>query len=200
MDSAPAHGIGVSVDVIFEVCGGANRRPVVGPATYSKFETLRDGRRFEIRALRPEDGADLVAAIKTVSKQSLFRRFFAVRREFTDKEIAFFVKVDFVNHVALVAVIEDDGRPTIIGGGRYVVVKAGVAELAFAVVDAYQGQGVGAALMRHLTAIARDAGLQKLSAEVLAENTAMLKVFANSGLPMTTSREADVVHVALRLA
>ena len=173
---------------------------MVGSATYSRFETLPDGRRYEIRALRPEDGADLVAAIKSVSKQSLFRRFFAVRREFTDKEIAFFVNVDFVNHVALVAVIENAGRATIIGGGRYVVVKAGIAELAFAVIDAYQGQGIGAALMRHLAAIARDAGLQKLTAEVLAENNAMLKVFANSGLPITTSREADVVHVALRLA
>lgn len=173
---------------------------MVDAATYLRFERLRDGRRFEVRALRPQDEPALVAAIKSVSTQSLFRRFFAVRREFTDEEIAFFVKVDFVNHVALVAVIEKDGRSVIIGGGRYVVVKPGTAELAFAVVDAYQGQGVGAALMRHLTAIARDAGLRELIAEILAENSPMLKVFANSGLPLTMRREADVVHLALQLA
>ena len=169
-------------------------------AKYSAFEQLRDGQRFEIRALRPQDGPDLVAAIKSVSAQSLFRRFFAVRREFTDKEIAFFVNIDFIDHVALVAVIEKASRTTIIGGGRYVVAKPGMAELAFAVVDSYQGQGIGTALMRHLTAIARDAGLRELIAEVLAENTAMLKVFGSCGLPMTTRREADVVHVVIQLA
>lgn len=172
---------------------------VVDAATYSRFEQLRDGQRLEIRALRPDDGPGLVAAIKSVSAQSLFRRFFAVRREFTDKEIAFFVNVDFANHVALIAIIEKAGRPAIIGGGRYVVVTPGTAELAFAVVDAYQGQGVGSALMRHLIAIARDAGLRQLVAEVLAENTTMLKVFTSSGLRMTTRRDADVVHVRLQI-
>ena len=66
--------------------------------------------------------------------------------------------VDFVDHVALVAVVEEDGRPMIAGGGRYVVVQPGQAELAFAVVDEYQGQRIGAALLRHLVAIARAAG------------------------------------------
>ena len=163
---------------------------------FSAFEQMRDGRRFEIRALSPQDGPALLAAIKSVSAKSLFRRFFAVRREFTEKEIAFFVNVDFVDHVALVAVVEQN----IVGGGRYVVVKPGTAELAFAVIDAYQGQGVGAALMRHLVAIARDAGLRELVAEVLAENAVMLKVFAGCGLPMTTRREAEIVHVGLKLA
>ncbi len=173
---------------------------MIDATKYSTFEQLRDGRRFEIRALRREDGPALLSAIKSVSAQSLFRRFFAVRRDFTDKEITFFVNIDFVSHVALVAVMEEAGRQAIIGGGRYVVVKPGIAELAFAVVDAYQRQGIGAALMRHLAAIARDAGLRELVAEVLAENAAMLKMFGHCGLPMTTRREADVVHVALQIS
>jgi hypothetical protein len=42
--------------------------------------------------------------------------------------------------VALVAVIEDDGRTVIVGGGRYIFLQPGQAEVAFAVVDKYQGQ------------------------------------------------------------
>ena len=53
--------------------------------------------------------------------------------------------------------------------------------------------------MRHLVAIARDAGLKALVAEVLPENTPMLKVFERCGLAMTTRREAGVVHVTLKL-
>jgi len=168
-------------------------------AKYSAVELLRDGRRLEIRALKPDDRAGLAAAVGRASGQTLYRRFFGLKREFSEQEIAFFVNVDFVSHVALVAVVEEAGRPVIVGGARYVVVQPGKAEVAFAVVDQYQGQGIGAALMRHLAAIAREAGLEELVAEVLPDNTPMLKVFEKSGLRLTTRREPGVVHVALQL-
>jgi RimJ/RimL family protein N-acetyltransferase len=160
-------------------------------ANYSAFETLRDGRRVEIRALRPDDRADLIAAVDRTSAQSLYRRFFGVRRGFTDQEIAFFLNVDFVNHVALVAVVGEGGYPTIVGGGRYVVVQPGTAEVAFAVVDEYQGQGIGAALMRHLAAIACRVEVKQFIAEVLPDNNPMLKVFEKSGFRLSTTRESN---------
>ena len=109
--------------------------------TYSVTEALRDGCQVEIRALRPDDRADLLAAINRTSAQSLYRRFFGLRRSFTDQEAAFFINVDFVNHVALVALIDEEGRSVIAGGGRYIVVQPGQAELAFVVVDDYHWQG-----------------------------------------------------------
>jgi RimJ/RimL family protein N-acetyltransferase len=54
--------------------------------------------------------------------------------------------------------------------------------------------------MKHLAAIARRCGLQQLIAEVLPNNTPMLKVFEKSGLSMSTQREHDVMHVTLRLS
>src|ERR1700757_1255674 len=51
-------------------------------ANYSVFEALLNGRRVEIRALRPDDRADLIAAVGRSSAQSLYRRFFAVKRDF----------------------------------------------------------------------------------------------------------------------
>jgi ribosomal protein S18 acetylase RimI-like enzyme len=94
---------------------------------------------------------------------------------------------------------KENGRPVIVGGGRYVVLQPGKAEVAFAVVDQYQGQGIGAALMRHLVAIAREAGLKELTAEVLPDNIPMLKVFEKSGLRLSTKRESQVVHVTLQV-
>jgi ribosomal protein S18 acetylase RimI-like enzyme len=166
---------------------------------YSAIEALRDGCRVEIRALRPDDRADLIAAVGRTSAQSLYRRFFGLQRSFTEQEVAFFVNVDFVNHVALIALIDEGRRSVIVGGGRYIVVQPGQAEVAFAAVDEYQGRGIGRALMRHLTTIARAAGLQTLIAEVLPENTQMLQLFKTSGLRLSTKREAQVVHVTLRL-
>src|SRR3954467_1878757 len=157
---------------------------MVEVAKYSAIERLRNGRSIEIRALRPNDQAGLVSAVDRSSAQSLYRRFFGVRRYFTEQEIAFFVNVDFINHVALAALTEENSLPVIVGGGRYVVLKPGKAEVAFAVVDQYQGQGIGAALMRHLVAIARGAGFQELMAEVMPDNIPMLKVFETTELPL----------------
>ena len=169
-------------------------------AGYSVVETLRNGRRVEIRALRPDDRAGLVAAVGRASAQSLFRRFFAAKRGFTEQEIAFFVNIDFITHVALVAVVEEGSHPVIVGGARYIVGQPGTAEVAFAVVDEHQGQGIGAALMRHLAAIARRSGLNELIAEVLPENVPMLKVFESSGFHLTRKHTSECVHVALSLA
>ncbi len=171
---------------------------MIDAAKYSATETLRDGRTVEIRAQRPQDREAMHEGIARLSSTSLYRRFFAVRREFSDKETDYFLDVDFVGHVALVAVADDAGKPTIVGGGRYVVVKPGQAEVAFAIIDAFQGLGVGSALMRHLAVLGREAGLRELVAEVLSENVPMLNVFERSGLAMETRREGSVVHVTLR--
>jgi GNAT superfamily N-acetyltransferase len=172
---------------------------MVQAATYSATELLRNGRRVEIRALRPDDRSDLIAAVDRSSAQSLYRRFLGAKRHFSEQEIAFFLNVDFINHVALVAVMEDEDGPIIIGGGRYVVWEPGKAEVAFAVIDQYQGQGVGSALMRHLLAIARQAGLKELTAEVLSENNPMLKVFEKTGLGLSRKRDGAVMHLVLEL-
>ena len=169
-------------------------------ASYSTSEVLRDGRRIEIRALRPEDRDGLLAAIRRASSQSMFRRFFAAKRDFSNQEIAFFLNIDFATHVALVAVAEEGGRPAIVGGGRYIISDPGKAEVAFVIIDEYQGQGIGSILLRHLTAIARNAGVKEFTAEILPENRPMLKVFEKSRLDFTTTREPGVVHMVLRLS
>jgi GNAT superfamily N-acetyltransferase len=168
-------------------------------ASYATSDFLKDGRRMVIRALRPDDQADLIAAFKRTSAQSVFRRFFAARRSFSAAEIAFFTNADFENHVALVAALHEGGRQTIVGAGRYVVVGPGSAEVAFMVIDEYQGQGIGSALLRHVIAIAQTAGLKSLIAEVLSENAAMLNTFKHCGLPIGVRREAQVAHVVLEL-
>lgn len=172
----------------------------MAPAVYSVREQLRDGRPVEIRALRPEDEANMLVAIDRVGAESRQRRFFVTKHGFSDKEKEFFMKIDFVNHVALVAEVDEDGRPAIVGGGRYVVVKPGEAEVAFMVVDAYQGQGIGKILTRHLMALARSAGLKQLVADVLPENAAMRKVLGKSGFQTTRSQDPQVVHLALPLS
>jgi ribosomal protein S18 acetylase RimI-like enzyme len=168
-------------------------------ANFSVTETLRDGRTVEIRALQPADVDGLKAAVASTSAESLARRFFGPKRYFSEQEIAYFVNIDFITQVALVATVDEGGKHPIVAGGRYVLVQPGVAEVAFVVVDDYQGHGIGSRLMRHLARIARAAGLRELVAEVLPDNQPMLNVFRNCGLKVATRREGGAVHVTMQL-
>ena len=168
--------------------------------SYTTREVLKDGSQIEIRALRRTDEADMLAAIEHTSAQSLQRRFFVMKRHFSDKERAFFMDVDFKTHVAIVAVATSEGgRQMIAGGGRYIVFEPGRAEMAFVVIDAWQGRGIGSLLLRHLVKIASASGLDELTAEVLPENAAMRKVFEKFGFRPAPRRDPQTVHLVLKL-
>ena len=169
-------------------------------AAYSAVHSLRDGRSIRIREQRPSDRSGLLEAVRRSSSQTLYRRFFRLKRHFSEEEIAYFLNADFLKHVALVAEIEENGKPTIVGSARYIVQEPGQAEIAFAVIDEYQSQGIGAAFMRHLAKIGRAAGLKAFTAEVLPENKSMLKVFEKSGLPLSIEHEPGALHISLALS
>lgn len=166
---------------------------------YSAVEKLRNGRSIEIRSIKMQDRDELLRVVGKTSGQSFYSRFFSPKRGFSEKEMGYYLDVDFVNHVALVAVLEEAGRPVIAGGGRFIVDGPGSAELAFWLDDAYQGQSIGSILMRHLAAIADRRGLDAFHADVLPANIAMIKVFEHSGLPVSMKRDPGIVHVTLQL-
>jgi len=168
-------------------------------ARYAAVERLRNGALLEIRALRPDDRAGMLAVIGRASKETLYRRFFGPKQSFSEREIEFFLNVDFTSHVALVALLAEDGRQVIVGGARYIVSRPGCAELAFVIDDLHQKLGIATLLITHLIKLARAAGLKEFVAEVLPENQPMLKVFTRCGLAMTTRRERGVVRVTLVL-
>jgi GNAT superfamily N-acetyltransferase len=168
-------------------------------ARYSAVELLRDGREIEIRALRPSDREQLVAAADRASRESLYRRFFGAKRRFTEQEIAFYSDVDLESQVALVATVKEAGQLMIVAGARYIVEREGRAEMAVTVIDQYQRQGIGGKLLHHLAAIARRQGLEELVANVQPDNHPMLNTFERSGLDIRKLLQPGVIQVIVRL-
>ena len=170
-------------------------------ADYTATEHLRDGRTIHIRAMRPADREGLLAVFARSSDQTRYRRFFGPKKALSPDELERFLHVDFLSHVALAALVEgSDGQQVLAGGARYVVCEAGSAELAFTVDDRHQHLGIGTHLMRHLVLLAQGAGLQTLTAEVLANNTPMLKLFERAGLQIQIRHHDGIAHVTLGLS
>jgi len=172
----------------------------VGARTYSQRDRLLDGRPVLVRAIRPEDKAILREGFRRLSPQSVYLRFFQAKKELSESELRYLTEVDFESHVALLAILDEEGLELGIGVGRYIV-EPGTrsAEVAFTVDETHHGLGVGTLLLRHLARIARSQGLEEFRAYVLAENRAMLEVFENAGFPLERRLEGNVIVATLGL-
>jgi GNAT superfamily N-acetyltransferase len=167
---------------------------------YEVLEKLRDGRTIIIRAIRPDDRQRLSAHFKALSPQSVYFRFFGLKRDLTETNLDRFTRPDFASHIGLAAVVNEEGCERFIGVGRYIAKpnldkESNSAEVAFAVLDADQGHGIGTLLLEHLAQVARERGINRFTADAMAGNAKMLDVFEKSGFEVHESSEPGLIHV-----
>jgi GNAT superfamily N-acetyltransferase len=74
------------------------------------------------------------------------------------------------------------------------------AELAFAVLDAHQGKGIGSLLLQHLEMIGRAQGVREFVADVLTDNKQMIAALERSGFPIKRSAESGAERLLLTIA
>jgi len=173
--------------------------PELNPRSYAADEILRDGAPLHIRAIAPSDKELLFAHFSTLSQDSRYTRFFGAKRTLSRDELARFTELDFDNQVGLTATMTIDARERFIGIGRYFRLSEKTrAEVAFAVLDDYQGRGIATLLLEHLRRIAHAAGIEEFVADVMASNRHMLDVFRDSGFQRKSFSEGGIVHVSLR--
>ncbi|HUY29254.1 MAG TPA: GNAT family N-acetyltransferase [Candidatus Binataceae bacterium] len=171
------------------------------PQAYATHETLRDGAKILIRAIRPGDKQLLLEHFRGLSPASVHNRFFAMRRDLSDADLARLTELDFHDHVGLAATLGEAGSERFIGVGRYIRgANPGRAEVAFAVLDEYQGHGIATLLLEHLAHIARAQGIGEFHADVLADNQSMLGVFEQSGFSIHRATADGVVHLVFPIA
>ncbi|MGA9523371.1 MAG: GNAT family N-acetyltransferase [Myxococcaceae bacterium] len=157
-------------------------------------ERLPGGPELLIRPVRMTDEEALQRLLYSLSDESLYRRFMAYHRSHPHAEMQQLVDLDYEQSMALVACEPDTGK--IIGLSRYDVDPATrLAEIAFVVRDEWQGRGVGSALLRRMSQVARARGLVGFTADVLSTNRPMLAVFYESGLKISGRLEAGVYHL-----
>ncbi len=120
----------------------------------------------------------LDAVFDALSPASRYHRYLTGLSQLTGSMRTALTAVDGHSHIAWVG--ETNGHPVAIG--RLIRVAPGTAEIAFEVVDAHQGRGLGTALLDTLMTVASVSGIDRIQATVLPSNDRSLRLLRAIGM------------------
>jgi acyl-CoA synthetase (NDP forming)/GNAT superfamily N-acetyltransferase len=164
------------------------------------YALLADGSTVEIRLAGPADFDAVRAMHEAMSPDNSYMRFFNLSRLAGETEAHRICREPRPGHVALVALSAGE----VMGCASYDALGQAadpepVAEIAFAVADHMHHRGIATLLLEHLVSLARRDQITVFTAQTLAENTPMLKVFADAGLPVQHHNEDGVMEMTIPL-
>lgn len=152
---------------------------------------LRDGRTVMLRAIRPDDGPEIVQAFERLSEASRYSRFMQYRDHIDEATLERGTHPRPGRDFAFVATIPADDGIDIVGAAQYVGPRddagaeagaaGGVCEFAVTVAEDWRGSGLAGALMKRLLRRARRDGYAAMEGWILAENAPMLALARRLG-------------------
>ncbi len=145
------------------------------------------------------DRERLAGAFERMSRESRYQRFLHPKPTLSDAELTYFTDLDHITHHAIAAVDPVDG--SFIGVARYAMLDERVrsADLAFFVVDEWQGRGIGTMLLRALLPRAEANGISSLVALTLHDNAPARALLRSMGFrKVGAGHGVAELHLALR--
>ncbi|MDM9581568.1 bifunctional acetate--CoA ligase family protein/GNAT family N-acetyltransferase [Nostoc sp. GT001] len=173
------------------------------PTQYVSSWTTRNGIEVTIRPIRPEDEPLMIKLHKTLSEESVFFRYFhliKLSQRIAHERLTRLCFIDYDREMALVADYQnpETEEHELLAIGRLSKLHGtNEAEFAMLVSDRYQCQGLGTELLKRLLQVGRDENLTLISAEILAENSAMRRVCEKLGFRIHPTAEGSVVRAEM---
>jgi RimJ/RimL family protein N-acetyltransferase len=168
------------------------------PEDLETHRTTKKGLEILLRPVKISDEPLLKDFFYSLSDQSLYRRFMSARKDIPHERLQDFVIIDYSREMVILAVLQQEEIEEVVGVGQYGIDEAThSAEVAFAVRDDYQGQGIGTELLSYLTVLAKRQGLLGFTAEVLFENRPMMQVFESAGFDLEKKSTQGVYELKM---
>jgi acyl-CoA synthetase (NDP forming)/GNAT superfamily N-acetyltransferase len=164
------------------------------------YALLADGTTVEIREACPGDFDAVLAMHEAMAPDNIYLRFFSYSRGSAETEARRICRDPDPGKPGSAALLAlRDGE--VVGVASYAGLTGhpGQAEVAFAVADHMHHKGIATLLLEHLVSLARSRQVTTFTAETLTENTAMLTVFADAGLPVQRHFAGEVCELTFPL-
>jgi acyl-CoA hydrolase/GNAT superfamily N-acetyltransferase len=171
---------------------------VLYPSDIAAEETFKGGVRIRFRAIKPSDEEEMRRLFYRFSDQAVYYRYFSPIKTMPHAAMQEYVNVDCNRTISIVGLVGDPPNDHLIAEARFVRHKdRPYADTAFIVDEKYQGLGIATYLVKMLVPVARERGLKGFTADVLASNKGMMKVFEKGGLPFEAKMEHGVFSLTI---
>ena len=182
-------------------------RPAIRPypSQYVSAYRMKDGTPVTIRPIRPEDEPLMVRFHTTLSKRSVYLRYFCSLSLSTRVEHERLVRICFGNYDRGIALVADRKNPEtgeneILGVGRLSGMHDRTeGEAAVLVTDEWQGRGLGTQLLSQVVRVGREEKYSRLTAEILRDNLATQTIFKKVGFQLRALEDPSSVSATLQL-
>ena len=172
LEDAKTHGY-LFPDQIYTIKNAVNY-----PDELETRKTFKGGLEVKIRPIKPTDEDMMRRLFYKFSDEAKYLRYFTTVRTMPHKNMQKYVNIDYTKILAIVAVLQSGHNERIIAEARYAAYPDGKRyDMAFLVDEDFQGRGVATFMLNYLIKIAKERGVEMLTADVLPQNEKMLKVF-----------------------
>lgn len=171
------------------------------PDELERYLTLRDGESVLLRPLKSTDDALFRDFFYDAGEQTVYHRYMGSKQSYPRLERDRVVNVDYRNNMSIAAIARRSGGAKMVGLGEWQrdPKDPDIAEVAFLIRDEWQQRGLGTRLLRYIINLARNQGIARLCAEVMAENSGMLHLFQRTGYPVHLSSDEGIYTVVINL-
>jgi acyl-CoA hydrolase/RimJ/RimL family protein N-acetyltransferase len=169
------------------------------PVELETYRTTKSGLEIFLRPAKISDEPLLKEFFYAFSDESLYRRFMSMLKSMPHERLQTFAVIDYTQDMVILAINKKgEDKEEVIGIGQYSVDDVThTADIAFAVRDNYQGQGIGTELLNYLTVLAKKQGLLGFTADVLFDNISMLRVFDKMGFDIKKTIDSGTYHLTM---
>jgi acyl-CoA hydrolase/RimJ/RimL family protein N-acetyltransferase len=159
---------------------------------------FKGGLKVLFRPIKPSDEEKMRDLFYRFSDQAVYSRYFTSIKTMPHKKMQEYVNVNYRWVMSIVGIVEVEGAEKIIAEARYArTTQESFADVAFVVDEEYQNKGIASFLFELLIRAAREEGIKGFTADVLATNKAMLKVFEKSPFPVQTVLTRGVYELTI---
>jgi len=156
------------------------------PSEYITEFNLQGGEKALLRPIKPEDELMEKEMFSMFSERTQKFRFFQLIKDISHEELVRYTQIDYDREIAIIGEVTKDGEKKMAGVVRLIADQYNeTAEFAIVIADPWHNKGLGNKFTDYIMDIAKTRGIQKIYANILAENHIMLHMFRSRGFNMT---------------